>query len=220
MAGRARGCCCYCCCGRGGSAPRRESAPQCPSPRAPCARQHEQADAGARRDAVPHQVPQSPGQPPSHLRPPPPAWSTKCPGAAAPCRPRPAAAAAAPLPPNSPPTNRSGIEVLRSEKPTAPRASVSGRTSRRIPNLAAGDRGRTGAAPARRDRRNGRDLRGRAGVIDAFVGEAAAEGSRLRVRGVLVRFQMDWEGWEERTGGGRRKKGGLGNGIVGSCCRL
>lgn len=47
-------------------------------------------------------------------------------------------------------------------------------------------------------------------MIDAFVGEAAAEGSRLRVRGVLVRFQMDWEGWEERTGGDGGKKVDLG----------
>lgn len=68
------------------SAPRGESAPQCPSPRAPGGRQHEQAEAGARREAIPDLVPHSPGQPPSHLRPPPTAWSRKCPGSATPCQ--------------------------------------------------------------------------------------------------------------------------------------
>jgi hypothetical protein len=148
------------------SALRGESAPQCPSPRAPGGRQHEQAEAGARREAIPDLVLHSPGQPPSHLRPPPTAWSRKCPGSATSCQ-------------NPPPPphhhqlagsrNRSGRHA------TAPPASAQDLPSDQ-------ESGRRRASDRNGGSTPGRGERGR--------GRPRSRSSR----GVLVRFETGWVG--------------------------
>lgn len=170
------------------SAPRGKSAPQCPSPRAPGGRQHEQADAGARREAVPELVPHSPGQPPSHLRPPPTAWSRKCPAAATPCQDPP------PPPHHHPPTrsNRSGRHGQRLPPPY--------KTSRRIRN------------PSKRatGSRNGGIYAGRMpGCGERGEGRPRSRSSASG--GFWCDLKWAGRGWEEKVGEG------AGNGIVGSC---